>query len=121
VQSFCTTCELCAEHCPIGAIPRGDKSEYNGIKKWKLDEAMCFRYWYAVGTDCALCMAACPWTKPRTWFHRSLAWLATVKGPHQSWMVQADRLFYDRRGPAPRPGFLEPAETKRPGSAEVEQ
>jgi ferredoxin len=121
VQSFCNSCELCAEHCPIGAIPRGGKVQYNGIKKWKLDEAKCFRYWYAVGTDCALCMAACPWTKPRTWFHRSLAWLATVKGPHQSWMAEADRLFYGQRGPAPRPGFLEPAETKRPGSAEVEQ
>jgi ferredoxin len=116
VQSFCTTCELCAEHCPIGAIPRGNKVEYNGIKKWKLDEAKCYRYWHAVGTDCALCMAACPWTKPSTWFHRSLAWLATRKGPHQSWMVQAERLFNGRRGPAPRPNFLEPAERKKPGT-----
>ena len=120
VQAFCTTCELCAEHCPIGAIPRGDKVEYNGIKKWKLDAAKCFRYWHAVGTDCALCMAACPWTKPRTWFHRSLAWLATVKGPHQSWMAQADRLFYGRQGPAPRPSFLEPVERKKPGPTEVD-
>jgi ferredoxin len=116
VQAFCNTCELCAEHCPIGAIPGGDKVEYNGIKKWKLDEAKCYRYWYAVGTDCA----TCPWTKPSTWFHRSLSWLATRKGPHQSWMVQADRLFYGRRGPAPSPGFLEPAQRKKPGPTAVD-
>lgn len=107
-QSFCETCKVCAENCPIDAIPMGDKVEFNGIRKWKLDEQKCYRYWHAVGTDCALCMTTCPWTKPRNWFHKSMALLATVKGPHQSLMTQADKLFYGKFEGAPRPDFIDP-------------
>lgn len=110
VQSFCQTCKICAENCPIGAIPTGDKAAFNGVKKWKLDEQKCYRYWHAVGTDCGLCMTTCPWTKPRTWFHRAMAALATTRGLHQAWMARADRLFYGKFESAPRPAFIDPAE-----------
>ncbi len=108
VQSFCDACQICAENCPIGAIPSGEKVEFNGVRKWKLDEEKCYRYWHAVGSDCSLCMVTCPWTKPRTWFHRSMSWLAGIKGPHQSWMVQADKLFYGSHKAVPRPDYMEP-------------
>jgi len=108
-QSFCETCKVCAENCSIGAIPMGDKVEFNGIRKWKLDEQKCYRYWHAAGTDCALCMTTCPWTKPRNWFHKSMALLATVKGPHQLLMTQADKLFYGKFEGAPRPDFIDPS------------
>ncbi|HIC88441.1 MAG TPA: reductive dehalogenase, partial [Anaerolineae bacterium] len=108
VQSFCESCKICAENCPIGAIPMGDKVAFNGIKKWKLDEEKCYRYWYAVGTDCSLCMVNCPWTKPRTWFHKLMASLATIKGPHQRWMAEADKLFYGKSKSKPRPSFIDP-------------
>lgn len=109
-QSFCETCKVCAENCPVDAIPMRDKVEFNGIRKWKLDEQKCYRYWHAVGTDCALCMTTCPWTKPRNWFHKSMSLLATVKGPHQSLMTQADKLFYGKFEGAPRPDFIDPFE-----------
>jgi reductive dehalogenase len=108
VQSFCDACQICADNCPIGAIPSGGKVEFNGIEKWKLDEEKCYRYWHAVGSDCSLCMTTCPWTKPRTRFHRSMSWLAGIEGPHQSWMVQADKLFYGKRKAVPRPEYMEP-------------
>jgi len=108
VQSFCESCKVCAENCPIGAIPMGDKVEFNGLRKWKLDEQKCYRYWHAVGTDCSLCMTTCPWTKPRNWFHKSMSLLATVRGPHQSLMVGADKLFYGKFEGAPRPDFIDP-------------
>ena len=107
VQSFCEQCKLCAEACPIGAIPTGDKIEYNGVRKWKLDEEKCYRYWHAVGTDCGRCMVSCPWTKPRTLLHRAMAELATVKGPHQGWMARADKLIYGHGCGAARPAFIE--------------
>jgi reductive dehalogenase len=110
VQSFCQACKICAENCPIGAIPTGDKVAFNGVKKWKLDEQKCYRYWHAVGTDCGLCMTTCPWTKSRTWFHRAMAVLATTRGLHQAWMARADRLFYGEFESAPRPDFIDPAE-----------
>ena len=113
VQSFCETCKICAEECPIGAIPTGDKAESNGVRKWKLDEEKCYRYWHAVGTDCARCMAACPWTRPRTWFHKMAAELAVIQGPHQAWMTQAHKLFYGKFKSAPRPEFIDAGEAKR--------
>ena len=96
VQSFCERCEICADNCPSGAIPAGGKTEHNGLRKWKLDEENCYRYWFAVGTDCSICMSTCPWTKPPTWLHRALTYGATFKGPHQSLMVAAEKLFYGR-------------------------
>ncbi len=110
VQSFCEHCKICAEECPVGAIPTGDKTAFNGITKWKLDEQKCYRYWHAVGTDCSLCMISCPWTKPRNWFHTSMSFLATIKGPHQALMTPADKFFYGRFKSAPRPGFIDPFE-----------
>ncbi len=107
VQSFCQRCKICAENCPIGAISAGDKVAYNGVKKWKLDEQRCYRYWQAVGTDCGLCMVTCPWTKPRTLFHRAMAVLATTRGLHQAWMARADRLVYGAFQSAPRPTFID--------------
>lgn len=96
VQSFCERCEICAEYCPSGAIPRGEKTEHNGTMRWKLDEEKCYRYWHVVSTDCAICMSTCPWTKPRTWLHRALTRVAMVPGPHQRLMVAAEKLFYGR-------------------------
>ena len=112
VQSFCETCKICAQDCPIGAIPMGEKAAFNGVLKWKLDEQKCYRYWQAVGTDCAICMTSCPWTKPQNWFHRSISWLASFKGPHQRYLTHADRLLYGKHKSAPRPAFIDPPPKK---------
>ena len=106
-QSFCEVCKLCAESCPIGAIPTGPKIEHNGIKKWKLDEEKCYRYWNAAGTDCGLCMSACPWTHKPNWFHTAMAHLASVKGPHQRALTWGHKLWYGDFEGQPRPRFVE--------------
>ncbi len=108
VQSFCAHCKICAEECPSGSIPTGDKVEYNGVEKWKLNEETCYAYWHAVGTDCSICMMSCPWTKPQHWFHRMMSIPATVKGPHQALMTWAERLFYGRYRSGPGPDFIDP-------------
>lgn len=107
VQSFCEVCKICAESCPIGAIPTGDKVVANGVKKWKLDEEKCYRYWKAAGTDCGLCMSACPWTHRPTWFHRAIAALASRQGPHQRWLTWAHKLWYGTFEGRPRPPFID--------------
>jgi ferredoxin len=108
IQSFCKYCKICAEECPSKSIPMGDKIEYNGIKKWKLNEETCFRYWHTVGTDCSICLASCPWTRPKNWFHETLSWLAMIKGPQQWLMTQADKFFYGRYKSGPGPDFIDP-------------
>jgi reductive dehalogenase len=108
VQSFCEQCQICAQECPVGAIPAGGKVEYNGMRKWKLDEEKCYRYWHAAGTDCGICMMACPWTQPDTLFHRALSRLATRPGLHQGLMARAGRLLYGTHRAANRPPYIEP-------------
>jgi len=113
VQAFCEVCQRCAKACPIGAIPMGEKTTSNGVRKWKLDAEKCYRYWHAVGTDCGICMAVCPWTKPRTWPHRLAAEAASRPGPHQRLMVWADKLVYGAHHSAPRPDFIAPDASRR--------
>jgi ferredoxin len=103
VQSFCEQCELCARYCPSKAIPSGPKQEFNGVLKWKLDEKRCYSYWAVNQSDCGMCMSVCPWTKPPTLFHKSMAEMATVKGPHQRWMAWADNFIYHNAKPKAKP------------------
>lgn len=107
VQSFCEQCRICSEECPSGAIPSGKKIVHNGLNKWKLDEKKCYSYWHVNGTDCGICMAVCPWTKPPTPFHRFTAKIASIKGPHQGWLAWAERAVYGKHKPAPNPEYLE--------------
>ncbi|MBD3349159.1 MAG: 4Fe-4S dicluster domain-containing protein [Candidatus Eisenbacteria bacterium] len=107
VRSFCERCLICAENCPSGAIPLGDRTEHIGVMKWKLDAEKCYRYWHAVGTDCAICMSTCPWTRPHTWLHRAMSRLAAVSGPHQTLMVWGAKLLYG--------GARRPASRRAPG------
>ena len=110
VQSFCEQCLICADECPSGAIPYGGKTLHNGLLKWKLDEKKCYSYWHVNGTDCGVCMASCPWTKPRTLFHRLCAEVASIKGHHQRFMAFAERAAYGRYEPARLPEFLDSEE-----------
>ena len=114
VQSYCEHCLICAEECPIGAIPDGPKTACHGIRKWKLDEEKCYRYWHAVGTDCGICMAVCPWTKPQTPYHQAMAALASRKGCHQALMTWAHKLAYGTHRQGPHPAFLDPPEGGQP-------
>jgi len=107
VQSFCEQCFICADECPSGAIPLGEKTLHNGLLKWKLDEKKCYSYWHVNGTDCGICMAVCPWTKPRTLFHRLNAEIASLKGPHQGLMAKAERAIYGKYKPAPLPDYID--------------
>jgi len=107
VQSFCDQCTICADECPSGAIPGGGKTIHNGFLKWKLDEKKCYSYWHFNGTDCGICMAVCPWTKPPTLFHKINAEIASIKGPHQRIMVWANTALYGKQHPGLSPGFID--------------
>lgn len=63
IQDFCNYCSLCAETCPVQAIPSGEKTVVRGVKKWALDADACMTYWSSDPEKhlcCALCMKNCP-------------------------------------------------------------
>ncbi len=97
MRHFCETCGKCATSCPAGAIPRGGKTLVNGTRRWKLDEEACLLYWGKTGYSCGVCQAVCPWTKPRTAFHRGIAAVAAnVPSLHRA-LLAGDDLVYGSR------------------------
>ncbi len=70
MQNFCHICRKCAHNCPSGSIPLGDKGLSRGATKWSINQESCFTWWRTVGTDCAICMNTCPYSKPNTLVHK---------------------------------------------------
>jgi len=70
VAKFCRTCKKCADLCPAQAIPHDTEptwevnGPYNrpGVRHWYRNEPRCRTYIYTAGA-CAICFAACPYSK----------------------------------------------------------
>ena len=62
LAQFCRECEKCVKTCPGKAIPSGSELEIDGIKRWKINSEECYRRWRALGTDCGICLANCPFS-----------------------------------------------------------
>ena len=107
VNEFCQDCKICAESCPSGAIPHGEKKIVGGVEKWAINPEACYRVWNETGTDCGVCVASCPWTKPRTPFHRFASELATRKKRAGWWMSRAEKMAYGKFRPQPVPSWFE--------------
>jgi reductive dehalogenase len=76
VQAFCEKCRLCAEHCPSGAIMKGDRTdepwdESNNINvlKWPIKAMRCMHWWEKNKSHCSNCIRVCPFNKPDSWIH----------------------------------------------------
>jgi ferredoxin len=107
VDEFCRDCRICAESCPAGAIPHGDKEVVRGVEKWVINPEACYTVHHETGTDCGVCLASCPWTKPRTVFHRLATSLATKKRKAGWWMSRAEKVVYGKFVPKPSPVWFE--------------
>ncbi|MCD4750823.1 MAG: 4Fe-4S dicluster domain-containing protein [Thermoanaerobaculales bacterium] len=101
VLDFCAICRKCAETCPVGAIPGGDRTPIDDGRRWAIDSDTCFRYWHAVGTDCGRCMSVCPYSHPDNAIHNVVRWAIAHSGGARRAMMWMDDLFYGRN-PKPR-------------------
>ena len=97
-EKFCEACKKCGESCPSKSIPIDkEKTVDRGLERWKLNAETCFEYWGRVGTDCCICMAICPYSRPNRTIHRFVrymlrnSYLARVVFPH------IDNVLYGRR------------------------
>ena len=106
-DEFCRDCKICAEACPSGAVPRGNKKVIHGVEKWAIAADACFRVWQETGTDCGVCVASCPWTKPDSLFHNLARSIAVKKNKAGWWMSRAERILYGRFKPKPSPAWFE--------------
>ena len=66
---FCRRCLKCADVCPSKAISFKDRQEIDGVRRWQINSEACFTYWCTIGTDCAYCMRACPYSHPNNLMH----------------------------------------------------
>ena len=78
IVEFCKRCKKCAETCPSRALSFDDEPSFQtrgpwnnpGHKAWFEDSYKCFEFWQHVDNGCAICLAACPFTKtPEGWLH----------------------------------------------------
>jgi epoxyqueuosine reductase QueG len=60
IAGLCEDCKRCATSCPAKAIPDGGRTDYNGCLGWEINSDRCFANWQRIGTDCGICLAACP-------------------------------------------------------------
>jgi ferredoxin len=101
VLDFCTMCEKCAENCPSGAIPFGERKEIGGAWRWKIDAEACYRYWNTSGVDCAICVAVCPYSHPDNPAHNFVRWGVSKSGFFRRVALRMDDVFYGRTQPSP--------------------
>jgi reductive dehalogenase len=106
VQDYCEHCLKCADNCPPRAISSGEKTEVRGVRKWAIDAERCLLYWGSQGAACAICQVVCPWSKPRTPFHRFVAEIATRVPWARRFLSTADDWVYGAEyEPKPYPGW----------------
>ncbi len=96
IQDFCGKCQKCARNCPAQAIPYSAQKEENGVSKWVLNREECYRYWRKAGTDCAMCLYVCPFSKPDNRFHNLFRTAVSKSSLFQSLSVWGDDFFYGR-------------------------
>jgi len=107
-DEFCKRCKKCAESCPSNSILLGDKVIHKGALKWKLNEDTCFEYWSKVGTDCSICMAVCPFSRPNTLLHKVVRWFVARSPIAQKVFPSIDNYLYGKKWhPKPVPSWLD--------------
>jgi reductive dehalogenase len=108
VQSFCKTCKVCAEQCPSGAIPKGDKEVVRGYKRWAIHSAKCHNFWNSnLGNmGCRICVAACPYTRKANWLHKTALHVSAndPTGLSHTALTEMQKLFYP--GPDPQDYYM---------------
>jgi epoxyqueuosine reductase len=104
VQSFCDTCKICAEQCPSGAIPFGDREDVRGYRRYKIDVEKCHTFWSQnLGNmGCRICIAVCPYTRKANWLHKAALQVSAndPTGLSHSVLTGLQKRFYP--GPDPQ-------------------
>jgi len=96
VMDFCRLCKKCAEVCPSQAISFDDREMIDGVLRWQINSEACFTLWSKIGTDCARCMAACPYSHPNNTMHNLVRFGVKRSGMFRKLALKLDDFFYGR-------------------------
>ncbi len=108
VDDFCLHCKVCAEECPSGAIPMGDKVEVRGYRRWAIDTAKCQNFWTSTlgNMGCRLCVSVCPYTRKANWLHKTAMKVSAndPTGLSEKLLTSMQKSFYP--GPDPQDYYM---------------
>ncbi|MFH2107215.1 MAG: reductive dehalogenase domain-containing protein [Chrysiogenia bacterium] len=97
VDNFCRICKKCAANCPTRAIVNDDEPHSRSFRHWSIRQESCYAFWKQIGTDCALCIRSCPYTKPDTLLHRLVRFYVSRNSFNQHLALLLDDFFYGRK------------------------
>jgi len=110
-EEKCTFCKKCAENCPSGSLESGNKEQIRGVFKWQSNMETCYQHWVKLGTDCAICMAVCPYSKPSSFYHSIVRFFSGRNAIARRLAFYMDDVFYTKN----------PRHTQKPGWFSKEQ
>jgi ferredoxin len=114
ILDFCALCKKCAEVCPVRAIPFRPRQQHDGVLRWRIKDDVCYRYWAHTGTDCARCMALCPYSYADSTMHNLVRWAVRRSGAARRGVYLLDRAFYGRApNPSDPPSWIPTPESQR--------
>ena len=96
VERFCGVCLKCAENCPSHALSVDDKELVNGTRRWPTNVERCHGWWRQAGTDCGVCMVACPFSHQDNAFHNLVRRIVRRMPWSHRLLVWFDDLLYGR-------------------------
>ena len=97
-EKFCEVCVKCGESCPSKSIPQErEKTVDRGIERWRLNDETCFEYWGKIGTDCCMCMAICPFSRPNRTIHRFVRFMLRNNALARVVFPYIDNILYGRQ------------------------
>jgi reductive dehalogenase len=97
ISNFCKLCKKCARNCPSRAIEMDSMKKSRGFLHWSCNMEKCYSYWRTIGTDCAICIKVCPFSKPNTLIHRLVRWYISRNPANQYLALLMDDLLYGKR------------------------
>lgn len=96
-NKFCKICNKCTDNCPSKALASGEKIEINGVKKWPTNIEKCYTIWRKFGTDCGICMAACPFSHKNNLLHNFVRYFVKRFPVLNRLFVYMDDLIYGKK------------------------
>lgn len=63
LEDFCNICKKCSFNCPSNSLSNDSKLSEDGKYNWIINQESCYTKWRYLGTDCGMCISACPFSQ----------------------------------------------------------